>query len=489
MPAKILAGGPMMGLTVYDLDTPVTKGTSGILALTAQEVQASSGRHASSAAAASRPVPWGSVRRAFKWLDHVEYDEALAEGLMDCRECGCCSYICPAHIPLVQGFRVGEEDFAEEEGNGMSAQQEAPTRNDVASDSRQHFHDEDHVDGSLCLVPAGLWGVWVFGLQALWVTLASIAAATATEYVIARLLGRSTLFDGSAFLTGLLVSYNMPPSIPFYMPVVASVFAIAVVKWSFGGLGGNWMNPALAGRVFVFFSWTGAHDDLDGSPDEPGTRCPERGDAAEFHQGGTLDFEGGASGPMAFLNAQGYAWSGFDRGITNWLNAVVLDPLGIRMPGGYVDVFVGNIPGSLGEVSALLLLPGAIYLFGRRIITWHVPVSYLGTFALLVWLFGGLRYGGGLFTGDILFNLFTGGLMLGVFYMATDMVTSPFTPRGMLIFGAGAGFLTFMIRVYGSFPEGVSLAIILMNIFVPVINRYTGPRRFGQPAKAKGAAA
>ena len=159
--------------------------------------------------------------------------------------------------------------------------------------------------------------------------------------------------------------------------------------------------------------------------------------------------------------------------ITDWLNAKVLEPIGISLPQGYVDLFLGNTAGCIGETSAFLLLAGTVYLLGKKVITWHVPVAYFGTFSLFVYTFGGLPFGGEFFTGDLLFHLFSGGLMLGVFYMATDMVTSPLTKPGMLMYGAGAGFLTFLIRQYGSFPEGVALAIILMDCFVPFINRCT----------------
>jgi len=161
-----------------------------------------------------------------------------------------------------------------------------------------------------------------------------------------------------------------------------------------------------------------------------------------------------------------------------WLHDI-LAPAGRILPAGYGELFIGNIPGCIGEVSALLLLLGSIYLFIKKIITWEIPASYLVSFSLLVWIFGGFRYGAGLFKGDVLFHLLSGGLILGVFYMATDMVTSPMTRKGRLIFGVGAGFLTFLIRFYGSFPEGVSLAIILMNMFVPLLNRLTKPVRFG----------
>ena len=334
----------------------------------------------------------------------------------------------------------------------------------------------------LCLVPASIWGIVVFGPPASLTLGASILASVLTEFLIAKFFGKFTLFDGSAFLTGLLVGMNMPPSIPLYIPVVASVFAIAVVKWTFGGLGGNWMNPALAGRVFVFFSWTGQMTNWTVPATNPGLNALSGATPLGFLKTGLLSMKGHIEGPVQFLGDNGYSWSTADHGITSWLNEYVFGFLGIHLPNGYIDLFLGNIPGSLGEVSALLLLAGAVYLFVKKIITWQIPSFYIGTFALLVWIFGGTRYGNPLFSGDILFNLFTGGLILGVFYMATDMVTSPMTGKGMIIYAVGAGFLTFLIRLYGSFPEGVSLAIILMNIFVPLINRYTGPRRFGVQA-------
>ena len=328
---------------------------------------------------------------------------------------------------------------------------------------------------SLCLLPAGVWGVWIFGSRALLVLAASVLASVFSEAVMNYIVKRKTLMDGSAFLTGLLIGYNMPPAVPVYVPVTASVFAIVVVKWMFGGLGGNFMNPALAGRVFVFFSWTSqmttwtmprmlkAADTVSGAT------------PLGFLKTGLIDFNGTVSGPAQFLTQQGYPQTPMDGKVIDWINGTS----GTHLSGGYYDLFMGNIPGSIGEVSAFLLLIGTIYLFARKIITWEVPVSYLATFGILVWSLGGRRYGMPLFTGDVLFNLLSGGIILGAFYMATDMVTSPLTRKGMIIFGAGTGFLTFLIRFYGSFPEGVSLAIILMNISVPLIDKYSKTRRFG----------
>ncbi len=336
---------------------------------------------------------------------------------------------------------------------------------------------------SLCLLPAGVWGVWIFGLRVLGVLIASIISAVVAEAAMAYLLKKNILNilkDGSAFLTGLLIGFNMPPSIPYYIPIVASVFAIMVVKWTFGGLGGNFMNPALAGRVFVFFSWTGPMTKWTMPKTLETVDAITNATPLGYLKSGLLEYTGSADSAARYLVETGYPHTNIDTGITAWLNT----HMGFSLSDGYIDMFLGNIPGSLGEVSVVLLLLGSIYLFVRKIITWEIPVSYIASFGLLIWIFAGTRYSGGTyFTGDVLFHLFTGGLVLGALYMATDMVTSPTTRLGMIIFGVGAGVLTFLIRIYGSFPEGVSLAIILMNIFVPMIDQYTQPKRFGVQVK------
>lgn len=336
----------------------------------------------------------------------------------------------------------------------------------------------------ICLLPAGFWGIWIFGSRALLVMAASIIAALLSEALMNYVVKRKTLFDGSAFLTGLLIGYNMPPAVPVFVPVAASVFAIIIVKWTFGGLGGNFMNPALAGRVFVFFSWTSQMTTWTMPRMLSGTDTVSGATPLGFLKTGLIDYSGSAAGPAGFLTEQGYPHTMADGSVINWINTT----FGTHLSGGYYDLFMGNIPGSIGEVSAFLLLLGTIYLFVRKIITWEIPVSYLASFGVLVWIFGGRRYGLSYFSGDVLFHLLSGGLILGAFYMATDMVTSPLTRKGMIIFGIGTGFLTFLIRFYGSFPEGVSLAIILMNISVPLIDKYTKTKRFGvleEKGKAK----
>jgi len=323
---------------------------------------------------------------------------------------------------------------------------------------------------TVCLIPAGAWGVYIFGVGALFVLFASICSAVLTEFIITKLQGKNVVFDGSAFLTGLLIGYNMPPDVPGFIPVIASVFAIAIVKHVFGGLGNNWMNPALAGRVFVMFSWT----------NQMTTWTPPR-----------FTFLSNLLGATNYgkVMSEYSAVSGASENIYDVLSgATPLSsyPQAFSNTGTYWDLFLGNIAGCIGEISALLLILGAVYLLIKKIITWQIPVCYIGTFAFLVFIFGGTDWNEEtrevfrvLFSGDVLFHLFSGGLMLGAFYMATDMVTTPLTSKGMIIFGVGAGVLTFLIRLFGGFPEGVSLAIILMNMSVPLINRYTRPVKFG----------
>lgn len=332
---------------------------------------------------------------------------------------------------------------------------------------------------SLALLPAGIWGVYIFGLRALLVVLLSIVSAMVIEYGIARLFQRNTLNDGSAFLTGLLLGYNMPPNVPLYIPIFASAVAIAIIKWTFGGLGGNWMNPALGGRVFVFFSWTSGMSAWKMPSVLNYTDGMSSATPLTAVKTGLMDFSGNVSGPASFLQGRNYLVSDFGKNLSLWFQ----NNLGLSVSPVNIDLFFGNIPGCIGEVSALLLLLGAAYLMYKKIISWHIPAAYFGSFIILVWIFGGLRFNNGFFTGNIWFHLFSGGMMIGVLFMATDMVTSPLTEKGMLIYGVGAGLLTFIIRFYGSLPEGVSLAIILMNIFVPMINRYTQPKVFGLSPK------
>lgn len=357
--------------------------------------------------------------------------------------------------------------------------------------SSPHVHSKNSTSSimwnvSIALLPASLWGIYAFGFRALLVLVVSIVSSVAVEWALLKISKDASVKDGSAFLTGLLIGMNMPVDVAIVVPIIASAFAIFVVKWSFGGLGANWMNPALAGRVFVFFSFTG----LMNTYRLPRTLSPY---AVDSFGGATMLTEikmavtDGVAPLMSsseILSSTQYPSTPFAQKISGFFASIHIDVSRYT-----IDAFFGNIPGCIGEVSAFLLLLGGIYLLIKKIITWHIPVSFLGSFALLAWAFGGIPNSGGLFSGDFLLPIFSGGMILGAVFMATDMVSSPVTRKGMIIYGVGIGFFTFLLRYFGSLPESVSLAILLVNIFVPTIDRYIMPKRFGevmkQPKKKK----
>lgn len=289
----------------------------------------------------------------------------------------------------------------------------------------------------LSLAPSGVAGVFIFGINALLVILSAIAAAAATEVLMLAMRKKDigAVWDGSAVLTGLLLAYNLPPQAPLWMPVAGSFFAIAVGKQVFGGLGHNIFNPALAGRAFLMISW----------PVYMTTWQSPRW-APDAVTGAT---------PLA-LCKQGEA--AVMKCVSHW------------------DLFIGSRPGCIGEVCVIVLLIGAAYLLLKKHISWHIPAAYIGVAALMSWAFNGRA---GVFTGDALFFTLAGGLILGAFFMATDYVTSPLSSRGKIIFGAGCGLLTFLIRKFSGYPEGASYAILIMNALTPIIDKYTFPKWFG----------
>jgi electron transport complex protein RnfD len=329
----------------------------------------------------------------------------------------------------------------------------------IASSS-PHIHQGDSVrkimlSVLLALVPALLFAVWRFGLPALRVSFACVSTCVLAEAAARRLMGRDLAVDDfSAAVTGLLLAFNLPPSLPTWMCVVGSLVAVVVAKQLFGGLGYNPFNPALVGRVFLLVS------------------CP------------------------VAMTAAWSAWAvpGADAVTTATPLGYVKTALTAGQPAPFVfdgvavwAFFLGFKNGSLGEVSGLALLAGGLYLLWRRCISWHVPVSYLGTVALLsgaLWLWDPAR------NMSPLFHLLSGGLILGAFFMATDMVTTPVTRSGLLLFGLGCGVLTVAIRKFGGYPEGVAFSILIMNAVTPLINRATRPRVFGRrrPAASGGRA-
>lgn len=335
---------------------------------------------------------------------------------------------------------------------------------------------------SFSLLPAALWGVISFGWYSLFVLVVSILSSVLAEAIINFSNKKITITDGSAFLTGLLIGFNMPPQIPLYIPIIASFFAIWIVKAAFGGLGANWMNPALAGRVFVFFSFS---NEMGSTAWSKPRFLPEMADTISGATPLTIVKSQGADcakNSLEFLGELGYTNTAFDGRLTDFINGLFKTSI----PNGYFDAFIGNIPGCIGEISALLLIAGGLYLLFKKIITWHIPVSYIASFMVFTWIFGGLQTGSGFFAGDAVFHLLTGGIILAAFFMATDLVTSPIHPKGLIIYGIALGFLTFFIRIFGTFPEGASLAILFMNMFVPIFNKATAAKPFGYVKKKKG---
>ena len=312
------------------------------------------------------------------------------------------------------------------------------------------------------LIPALIGAVYFFGFRSLWITALAVISCVATEGIIERLTGKPlTIRDGSAIVTGILLAFNLSAGVPWWIPVIGSVFAIAVGKMTFGGLGYNPLNPALLGRVFLLLSWA----------EEMTTTWVAPIGAS------TVDAVSVAT-PLNILKQNNAILAHRDAFPIEAVNAAI-DKIG-DLQSSYFDLFIGRVPGCLGETSVMLLLIGAAFLMYKRYIGWRIPFSFIGTVALLTWIFGG---NDGLFTGMWLFHVLSGGLILGAFFMATDMVTSPITPIGRIIFGTGCGVLTTIIRLIGGYPEGVSFAIILMNLTVPLIDRYTQPGVFGEVKK------
>jgi electron transport complex protein RnfD len=299
----------------------------------------------------------------------------------------------------------------------------------------------------ISLLPALAVSVWFFGIGMIVVTSVSIASCIFFEYLIQRYIMKvkASHLDGSALLTGLLLAFCLPANLPFWMVMIGALAAVGIGKMTFGGLGNNIFNPALVGRVFLFISFPVAM-----------TAWPEPGQWMKY-----TDAVTGAT-PLGILK-EGLAYNS----------------VGEIMPElpSYLHLLTGKMMGSSGEISAAALLLGMLYMMYRKIISWHIPISILGSvfiFTGILWLVNPDRFA------DPLFHLLSGGLMLGAIYMATDYVTSPMSNKGMIIYGLGIGVVTVLIRIFGAYPEGVQFAILIFNGFTPLINKFVKPRRFGK---------
>mgnify|MGYP001038304347 CR=1 FL=1 len=323
----------------------------------------------------------------------------------------------------------------------------------------------------VALAPALIGSVFLYGLRALLLVLLSCLAALITEAGIQKARGVPvTVGDGSALVTGILLAFNVPPGVPWWLPVLGSAFAIAIGKQVFGGLGYNPLNPALLGRAFLLASWP-VHMTTTWLPSSGGTLSGMSLRGVDVVTQAT---------PLALMKKV-HEIIADPASTTHQIVQAreVLTDLGSAET--IANLFTGQIGGCIGETSAILLLIGAAYLMFKHYIEWRIPGTYIATVALLTWVFGGPD---GLFTGNALFHILAGGLILGAFYMATDMVTSPVSPKGMIIFGVGCGVLTSIIRLIGGYPEGVSYSILLMNVATPLIDRHTRPKIFGEEKRS-----
>ncbi len=317
-----------------------------------------------------------------------------------------------------------------------------------------HAHTKETTDKLMfgvvvALLPAFLASVIYFGTGAIIITATAVISCIGFEYLIQRFILKKpiSITDGSALVTGLLLAFNLPSNLPLPIIVLGSLVAIGIAKMTFGGLGNNPFNPALVGRVFLLISF----------PVQMTSWPVPKG-----FQTGYADAVTGAT-PLAVIK----------EGIKNGES---LANLMAQIPSSF-QMFMGKMGGSMGEVAAIALLIGFAFLLYKKIITWHIPVSIIATVALftgILWLINPGSYA------NPLFHVLTGGVLLGAIFMATDYVTSPMNPRAMIIYGCGIGILTVIIRLWGAYPEGVSFAILIMNAFVPLMNTYIKPKRFGE---------
>jgi electron transport complex protein RnfD len=319
-----------------------------------------------------------------------------------------------------------------------------------------HAHGTDTVERNMygviiALLPALLVSFYFFGIGSAIVCATSVAACVLLEWAINKFMlknERTTICDGSAVLTGLLLGFNLPSNLPIWIIIIGAIFAIGVGKMTFGGLGNNLFNPALVGRAALLVAFPAQM-----------TTWPKEG---QLGLNGYIDAETGAT-PLSIMK------DAIKSG-----DPSVLDQLPDSL-----SLFLGNHPdgaGAMGEICALALLLGLAYMLWKKIITWHIPVSIIGT----VFIFAGLLHLANPAYADPISVILTGGLMLGAIFMATDYVTSPMTANGQLIYGVAIGFLTVVIRNWGAYPEGMSFAILIMNAFTPLINNYVKPKRFGE---------
>lgn len=363
-----------------------------------------------------------------------------------------------------------------------------------------HLHDRTSIPNVMwnvviALLPALVFAVYYWGWRSLWLTLLGALSAVLTEALIQRLRKVPvTIYDGSAFLTGMLLSYNISANSPWWLPVLGAAFAIAVGKQVFGGLGNNPVNPALLGRAFLLASWPSlmtSGDTWIKTLSRPFSQASINGisNLDLIHQNlqtvAPKAYELVTSATPLKV-AQTLRDSSFVNTITSSdsLNSVISNNIFTSLfdLGTLQQLFWGNVGGCIGEVSVFALLLGAAYLLWKNIIEWRIPLFYIGTVFVLTFFLGGIK-GTGYSLMLPFFHIFAGGLMLGAFFMATDYTTSPLTKKGRVIYAVGCGLMTVIIRLWGGYPEGVSYSILFMNVMTPLIDKITMPKAFGRIKK------
>ena len=324
--------------------------------------------------------------------------------------------------------------------------------NKLTVSAAPHLHTKTTVssimrDVIIALLPAVVFGIFAFGIRAAVVVAVCVASCVLSEFIFCKAVKKQNpIGDLSAVVTGILLALNLPPSIPLWMAVIGSMFSIIIVKQLFGGIGKNFVNPALAGRCFMLLAWTSAMTTF-----------------IEPFMGGGADAVSSAT-PLAVL--------------ADPSKGTIISPQ---------QAFLGFKAGSIGEISGVCLLAGFIYLLARRVVTIRIPLIYILSFGVLTFFFGNNTTGLPMFDYTLM-QILTGGLLLGAFFMATDYTTTPVTPKGQVIFALGCGILTFLIRRFGGYPEGVSFSILLMNVASPLIEKYTAPKPFGYVKEKRGKA-
>ncbi|MCK5170093.1 MAG: RnfABCDGE type electron transport complex subunit D [Bacteroidales bacterium] len=304
------------------------------------------------------------------------------------------------------------------------------------------------LDVVIAMLPVLAMSIYFFGMGAIIVTLTAVVSCLAFEWLIQKYMLKKepSITDGSALVTGILLAFNVPANLPIWIIIVGSLVAIGIGKMSFGGLGNNPFNPALVGRVFLLISF------------------PVQMTSWPVPTGFSNSYTDAVTGATSL----GVMKEGIGAGESV---STIMD----KIP-GHMEMFYGHMGGSMGEIAAIALILGFAYLLIRKVIIWHIPISIIGTIAIftgILWMINPEA------NADPLFHLLTGGVLLGAIFMATDYVTSPMSIKGMWVYGVGIGIITVLIRVFGAYPEGVSFAILIMNAFVPLINMYIKPKRFG----------